>query len=131
MAPTPLGHSNPEWEDGVGQHWPGHAPWQPPCPHTPPQQPALESGPQGENRETEGASPPGPTLGSGLRLLFQAWGLGDSWHGTAHSHLPKASTLGTKQVPLWWPGVARTGRGRVAVPGHRDELRQCHRFAGP
>lgn len=36
MAPTPSGHGNPKWEDGVGHHWLGRAPWQPPCPHTPP-----------------------------------------------------------------------------------------------
>ena len=57
-------------------------------------------------------------LDRGSRFRPGAW-------GRSAQLTAKASILGTKQVPLRWPGVARTARGRVAVPGHRDELRLC------
>lgn len=80
-------------------------------PSLPPQQPALESGPQGENRETEGASPPGPIPGSRPWLPFQAQGLG----GNQHSSQPR---------PASW-GQSRSHSGGLGWRGQLKAELQC------
>lgn len=122
MAPLASGHGNPEWEDGVGHHWLGRAPWQPPCPHTPPSSLPWSQVPK-VRTERQRASPSGPDTRFWAAAPVSgpgAWG----WL-TWHSSQPP-----TQGQPPWGQNRSHSGglgsqdrRGRVAVPGHREELR--------
>lgn len=97
MAPTPSGNSNLEWEDGVGQHWPGHAPWQPPCPHTPPSSLPWNQVPKVRTERQREQAPRGRPQALDRGSCFRPGGLG---------------TVGMAQLTATYPRPAPWGQSR-------------------